>query len=74
MDGERLLEGQDRPRPASRVIPPGAPSVSLTDAAGVLGVSIRTIYNRIRTGQLQTMRTIGGSQRVLVTSLLKGHD
>jgi hypothetical protein len=32
-------------------------------------VSRRTIYNRIREGKLQTIRTIGGSQRVLVSSL-----
>jgi hypothetical protein len=32
-------------------------------------VSRRTIYNRIRDGRLQTVRTIGGSQRILVDSL-----
>ena len=46
-------------------------SVSLDHAAELLGVSRRTIYNRIREGRLQTIRTIGGSQRVLVESL---HD
>ena len=40
-------------------------SVSLDDAAALLGVSRRTIYNRIRDGRLQTIRTPGGSQRVL---------
>lgn len=44
-------------------------SVSLDHAAELLGVSRRTIYNRIREGRLQTIRTIGGSQRVLLESL-----
>lgn len=44
-------------------------SVSLDDAALLLGVSRRTIYNRIRDGRLQTIRTPGGSQRVLLLSL-----
>ena len=44
-------------------------SVSIEQAGTLLGVSRRTIYNRIRDGKLQTIRTIGGSQRVLVASL-----
>ena len=44
-------------------------SVTIDQAASLLHVSRRTIYNRIRDGKLQTIRTIGGSQRVLVTSL-----
>ena len=44
-------------------------SVSIDQAAQLLKVSRRTIYNRIRDGRLQTIRTIGGSQRVLVESL-----
>ena len=44
-------------------------SVSLDHAALLLGVSRRTIYNRIRDGRLQTIRTLGGSQRVLLDSL-----
>jgi serine protease AprX len=44
-------------------------SVSLLQAARVLDVSRRTIYNRIKSGELQTVRTRGGSQRVLVESL-----
>jgi len=43
-------------------------SIPLDQAAQLLGVSRRTIYNRIRDGQLQTIRTPGGSQRVLVES------
>jgi len=48
-------------------------SVSLDHAAGLLGVSRRTIYNRIRDGRLQTIRTLGGSQRVLLDSV-QGHS
>ena len=50
-------------------------SVSLDHAAGLLGVSRRTIYNRIRDGRLQTIRTLGGSQRVLLDSVQnhRGH-
>jgi excisionase family DNA binding protein len=44
-------------------------SVSIDQAAQLLHVSRRTIYNRIRDGRLLTIRTIGGSQRVLVESL-----
>jgi excisionase family DNA binding protein len=44
-------------------------SVSLDHAADLLGVSRRTIYNRIREGRLQTIRTLGGSQRVLLESV-----
>jgi excisionase family DNA binding protein len=50
-------------------------SVSLDHAAQLLGVSRRTIYNRIREGRLQTIRTIGGSQRVLLDSVTaEGRD
>jgi len=49
-------------------------SVSIDQAANILGVSRRTIYNRIRDGQLQTIRTLGGSQRVLLESLQSPDD
>jgi excisionase family DNA binding protein len=48
-------------------------SVSLDQAAALLGVSRRTIYNRIRQGRLQTIRTLGGSQRVLLDSVAANH-
>ena len=44
-------------------------SVTIDQAAGLLQVSRRTVYNRIRDGKLLTIRTIGGSQRVLVSSV-----
>jgi excisionase family DNA binding protein len=44
-------------------------SVSIDQAAALLKVSRRTVYYRIRDGRLQTIRTMGGSQRVLVESL-----
>src|SRR5688572_6640469 len=44
-------------------------SVLIQDAAARLGVSRRTVYYRIRAGRLRTVRTRGGSQRVLVASI-----
>ncbi|MGE0815899.1 MAG: excisionase family DNA-binding protein [Vicinamibacterales bacterium] len=53
---------------------PSAPqlgrSVSIERAAEILGVSRRTVYYRISEGVLQTIRTRGGSQRVVVESLM----
>ena len=48
---------------------PGARSLLILEAAGILGVSRRTIYYRIRDGRLQTIRTRCGSQRVLWSSI-----
>jgi excisionase family DNA binding protein len=48
-------------------------SISLDHAAALLGVSRRTIYNRIRKGRLRTIRTLGGSQRVLLESMGPRH-
>jgi excisionase family DNA binding protein len=57
----------------SSTLNPGIPvlgrSVSIDQAARLLEVSRRTIYNRIRDGRLRTVRTLGGSQRVLLDSL-----
>ena len=44
-------------------------SVSIEQAASLLGVSRRTVYYRIRDGRLRTIRTLGGSQRVLMDSV-----
>ena len=43
--------------------------MSIEQAAQLLGVSRRTVYYRIRDGRLRTIRTIGGSQRVLMDSV-----
>ena len=55
------------------VFPPVEPrlgrSVSIDQASQLLHVSRRTIYNRIRDNRLKTVRTAGGSQRVLIDSL-----
>jgi excisionase family DNA binding protein len=58
------LTSQELPEPLGR-------SVSIDRAAHLLSVSRRTIYNRIREGRLRTIRTLGGSQRVLVESLFE---
>ena len=44
-------------------------SLLIDRAAAFLGVSRRTVYYRIREGRLLTIRTIGGSQRVLLESI-----
>ena len=62
---ERRIATDDTPGFEPRI----GRSVSLDHAAELLGVSRRTIYNRIREGRLQTIRTIGGSQRVLIDSV-----
>jgi excisionase family DNA binding protein len=62
-------ETNDPVSPESSVEPRIGRSVSLDHAAQMLGVSRRTVYNRIREGRLQTIRTRGGSQRVLLDSV-----
>ena len=46
-------------------------SISIEQAAQLLGVSRRTVYYRIRDGRLRTIRTLGGSQRVLLDSVVE---
>lgn len=53
------------------VMDPFGRSVLIDQAVLMLGVSKRTVYYRIRQGRLQTIRTRGGSQRVLIASI---HD
>jgi excisionase family DNA binding protein len=48
---------------------PDRRSVFVDEAALLLGVSRRTVYYRIREGRLRTIRTRGGSQRVLLESI-----
>ena len=45
-------------------------SLLLDHAAEMLGVSRRTVYYRIREGRLRTIRTYGGTQRVLLESIV----
>ncbi len=49
-------------------------SVLIEDAAALLGVSRRTVYYWIRNGRLETVRTRGGSQRVLMQSIARALD
>jgi len=58
---------------SSPVFPQLGRSVTIERAAEILGVSRRTVYYRISDGVLQTIRTRGGSQRVVVESLLVQH-
>jgi excisionase family DNA binding protein len=44
-------------------------SVSIEHATQILRISRRTIYYYIRDGRLRTIRTLGGSQRVLLASI-----
>ncbi len=45
---------------------PRRKSLLISQACAVFGVSRRTVYYWIRSGRLQTVRTLGGSQRVLL--------
>lgn len=55
--------GDARTRPAS--------SVLISRACDLLGVSRRTVYYWISTGRLGTVRTLGGSQRVLLADIAR---
>jgi excisionase family DNA binding protein len=44
-------------------------SVLIDQAMEMLGVCRRTVYYWIRQGRLRTIRTRGGSQRVLISSI-----
>ena len=44
-------------------------AISVSKLCRWTGVPRRTVYYRIREGRLHTVRTLGGSQRVLVASL-----
>jgi excisionase family DNA binding protein len=57
----------------SPALPQLGRSVTIERAAEILGVSRRTVYYRISEGVLQTIRTRGGSQRVVVESLFAPH-
>jgi len=63
MDVQTLTYGKPEFKP--RV----ARSLSIKQASQLLAVSRRTVYYRIRDGRLRTIRTLGGSQRVLMDSV-----
>lgn len=44
-------------------------SYTIDETAALLGISRRTVYYRVKSGLLKTIRTIGGSQRVTVESI-----
>jgi excisionase family DNA binding protein len=78
-------KGMENSLSTATALPPRAPemrfgrSVSINQAAELLSLSRRTIYYWIQQGRLQTIRTLGGSQRILVESLrldsrLRAHE
>ena len=58
-----------KPMSPARREPPVGRSVLIDHACELLGVSKRTVYYWIRAGRLRTVRTLGGSQRILLASL-----
>jgi excisionase family DNA binding protein len=74
--GRALIERHRQAMPTPRHVELDGPfeprigrSVSIDEAARLLGVTRRTIYARIRSGRLQTVRTLGASRRVVLESL-----
>ena len=63
------MDAQTATNSQSEFQPQVGRSVSIQQAAGLLGLSRRTVYYRIRDGRLRTIRTLGGSQRVLLDSV-----
>ena len=49
-------------------------AASINDTAKALSLGRTSIYALIREGRLQTIRTLGGSQRVLLESLNEPRD
>jgi excisionase family DNA binding protein len=49
--------------------PPDPKWISILDAAALVGVSRRSIYNWLHAGKLTAQRTAGGSVRIETTSL-----
>lgn len=65
----RITDMADSAPPQGLHAHPLGRSLTIDQTARRLGVSRRTVYNRIRDGRLRTIRTAGGSQRVLVVSI-----
>jgi excisionase family DNA binding protein len=66
---EKAVGIQPASEPVMIIVSGERRSLLIEDAAVLLGVSRRTVYYRIREGTLETVRTIGGSQRVLLASI-----
>lgn len=63
------MNDSTQPTPSNRFEPHVGRSVLIDQACLLLGVSKRTVYYWIRAGRLRTVRTLGGSQRILVASI-----
>jgi excisionase family DNA binding protein len=50
------------------------PSVSITKACELAGVTRRTIYNWLKAGKVESIRTAGGSIRIYADSLFRPSD
>lgn len=48
--------------------------VSIMKACDIAGVSRRTIYNWLKSGKIEFIRTAGGSVRIYVDTLFRGPD
>lgn len=58
----------------SDAAPTREPTVNIDQAAALVGVSRRTIYNWLHAGKLQYVRTAGGSIRIFPASLWQSAD
>jgi len=50
------------------------PTISISDACAIVGVSRRTIYNWLSAGKLRYRRTAGGGVRIFRASLFVDGD
>lgn len=56
------------------VDPRGRPTVSIQQACELVEVTRRTIYNWLRDGRIEYVRTAGGSVRIIRESLFRPAD
>lgn len=54
--------------------PTKRPTLNVNQAADAAGVSRRTIYNWLRAGKLEFVRTAGGSLRIFSYSLFRSQE
>lgn len=52
----------------------GRPRVTIMQACDIAGVSRRTVYNWLKAGKVEYVRTAGGSVRIFVDSLHRTAD